>query len=155
MIRKARIADVPAIQALINGFADEGKMLHRSRNQLYHHLRSYFVVEREGEVAGCAALHLFGAELAEIKSIAVREDMQGYGYGRMLVKACLQEAKELGIPRVFALTFQPEFFQKSGFRRVERDELPAFIWAECLFCPGYPDCGEIAMVIEPEGCAIL
>jgi amino-acid N-acetyltransferase len=148
MIRKAHVTDVPLIQALINRFADEGKMLHRSLNQLYLNLRSYFVVEEEGEIVGCAALHLFGAEWAEIKSIAVREDRQRYGYGRILVEACLQEAQELGVPRVFALTFQPEFFEKSRFRRVERDALPAFIWAECLFCPGYPDCGEVPMVIE-------
>jgi amino-acid N-acetyltransferase len=150
MVRKARVSDVPAIQTLINQFADEGKMLHRSLSQLYVHLRSYFVVEREGEIVGCAALHLFGAELAEIKSIAVRANRHGQGYGRILVEACLQEAAELGVPRVFALTFQPEFFEKTGFHRVERESLPASIWTECLFCPGYPDCGEVAMLVELE-----
>jgi len=148
MIRKARISDVGALQKLINGFADRGDMLHRSLNDIYENLRDYFLVEMDGRTVACCALHVNWSDLAEVKALAVADDAQGQGWGRRLVNCCLDEARDLGIPRVFALTYKPEFFEKMGFTRVDKDDLPRKIWSECINCPKYPDCGEEALVRE-------
>lgn len=147
-IRKARTSDVPAMQRLVNFFADRGEMLHRSLAQFYENLRDFFVVEENGEVVGCAALHVVWRDLAEIKSLAVAEEAQGRGYGKQLVLACLREAPCLGVERVFALTYKPAFFEKLGFRICDRAELPRKVWTECVYCPKFYDCQEIAVIIE-------
>ena len=147
-IRKARVSDVPALQRLINSFADRGDMLHRSLNDIYENVRDYFLVEIDGRIVGCCALHVSWGDLAEVKALAVAEEAQGQGWGKRLVRQCIEEARELGIPRVFALTYQPEFFEKIGFVRVDKDDLPRKIWSECINCPKYPDCGEEALVRE-------
>ncbi|MGC8861972.1 MAG: N-acetyltransferase [Armatimonadota bacterium] len=148
MIRKARVPDVPAIQQLVNSFAERGVMLPRSLSALYESIRDFYVVENDGVVVGCCALHITWEDLAEIKSLAVDESVQGGGYGRALVEACLAEAREMGVPRVFALTYIPEFFEKAGFRRVDKTALPHKVWSECINCPKFPDCGEEAVIIE-------
>lgn len=145
-VRKARAQDAAAIQALINAFADEGKMLFRTLPEIFLNLRDFHVVEQDHQIVGCAALHLFDEQYAELKSIAVDAACQGKGYGRLLIESCLHEALALGAQHVFALTFQPEFFEKVGFQAISRDALPSHIWTECLFCPGYPDCGERAFL---------
>ena len=147
-LRKARTSDVPAMQARINGFADKGAMLHRSLSQLYENIRDFFVIEEEGTIVGCAALHVSWKDLAELKSLAVSEEAQGRGYGRALIEACLKEADEIGLGRVFALTYVPGLFVKMGFREVERSELPRKVWTECVFCPKFTDCDEIAVLIN-------
>src|SRR3954468_6987381 len=110
LIRKARTADALAMQRLINGFADKGAMLHRSLSELYENIRDFFVVEEAGEVVGCGALHISWKDLAELKSLAVAEACQGRGYGKQLIQTCVQEAEEIGISRVFALTYVPQLF---------------------------------------------
>lgn len=148
VIRKARTTDVPAMQRLVNFFADRGEMLHRSLAQFYENLRDFFVVEEDGEVVGCVALHVVWRDLAEIKSLAVAEQAQGKGYGKQLVLACLREAPGLGVERVFALTYKPKFFEKLGFRVCDRADLPRKVWTECVHCPKFYDCQEIAVIIE-------
>jgi amino-acid N-acetyltransferase len=145
-LRSARVVDVPAIQRLVNQFADRGEMLPRSLSEIYENVRDYVVVERDGEIAGCCALHVTWGDLAEIKSLAVRDDLRGGGLGRQLVEACLGEAGRLGLPRVFVLTYIPAFFAQFGFRQVEKSELPQKVWSECIRCPKFPDCGEVGMV---------
>ena len=145
-IRKARIGDVPALQKLINSLADRGELLHRSLNELYENIRDYYVVEMDGQVVGSCALHISWADLAEIKSLVVADHLQGKGIGRELLDTCLAEARSLGIPRVFALTYKPEFFEKLGFVRIDKAGLPHKIWSECINCPKFPDCGEEALV---------
>ena len=147
-LRKARTRDVLAMQALINGFADRGAMLHRSLSQLYENIRDFFVVEEGDEIVGCAALHVSWKDLAELKSLAVADVAQGRGYGRALIEACVQEAEEIGLGRVFALTYVPALFDKMGFREVERSELPRKVWTECVYCPKFTDCKEIAVLID-------
>jgi len=147
-IRKAFIADVPAIEALISHFADRDRMLHRSLSELYENLRDFFVAEEEGQVLGCCALHLVWADLAEVKSLAVSETAQGKGVGRRLVEACLAEAAQIGIPRVFCLTYEVQFFTRCGFRVVDRSEFPRKVWSECVRCPKFFDCTEVAMSRE-------
>ncbi|MBC7330397.1 N-acetyltransferase [bacterium] len=148
ILRKAKINDVKKIYHLINHFAQKGEMLPRSQSEIYENMRDFFVVEENGDVVGCCALHILWDNLAEVKSLAVAEEHQGKGIGRMLVNACLNEARELGINKVFALTFKPAFFQKLGFRPIGKDDLPRKVWGECIKCPFFPDCKEEAMIIE-------
>ena len=145
-IRKARMADVEKMQDLVNFHAKAGRMLARSLLELYENLRDFYVAAEGGRVVGAAALHTSWEDLAEVKSVAVADGRQGQGLGRTLVEHGLQEAASLGVPRVFVLTYVPGFFEKLGFRRIERSELPHRVWAECLRCPEFPDCGEIAMI---------
>jgi amino-acid N-acetyltransferase len=151
LLRKARTSDALAMQRLINGFADQGLMLHRSLGELYENIRDFFVIEEDGEVVGCAALHVSWKDLAELKSLAVSDASQGKGYGRMLILACTEEADALDIKRVFALTYVPELFEKIGYLRVDKALLPRKVWTECVYCPKFPDCGEIAVIHQrPE-----
>lgn len=148
MIRKARIPDVNEIQALINSFAERNAMLPRALNAIYENIRDFYVLEQDSRIIGCCALHVTWGDLAEVKSLAVDENLQGGGYGRDLVEACLDEAREMGLPKVFALTYVPGFFEKLGFRRVDKSTLPQKIWSECINCPKFPDCGEEAVARE-------
>jgi len=147
-LRRARVADVEAAQKLINSFADRGEMLPRSLNELYENVRDLFVVEDNGDLIGCCALHVTWGDLAEIKGLAVREGHRGKGLGRELVQACLGDARELALPRVFLLTYIPDYFERFGFRRVEKAQLPQKVWTECIRCPKFPDCGEVSMILE-------
>src|SRR5512138_2693185 len=128
VVRKARIADVPAIQALVNGYARTGEMLGRPRAEIYEGLRDFTVAERDGQVAGCVALHIDWEDIAEVRSLAVAPALAGRGLGRILVTACLDEARALGIPRVYALTYKSGFFERLGFSRVEKESLPHKVW---------------------------
>jgi len=148
LIRKATIHDVPEMQRIINYFADRGDLLHRSLNQLYEDIRDYCVLEDGGRILGTCALHVNWGDLAEVKALVVGDECQGKGYGKDLVKACLDEARALGISRVFALTYKPEFFQNLGFRSVDKSELPQKVWSECINCVKFPDCGEVALILE-------
>lgn len=147
-LRRARVTDVIPVQRLINTFAERDEMLPRSLSEIYENLRDFMVAEADGRLAGCCALHITWADLAEVKSLAVSEDCRNQGLGSGLVRACLDEARELGIPRVFVLTYIPGFFQRFGFRQVEKAELPQKVWSECIRCPKFPDCGEVGMVLE-------
>jgi amino-acid N-acetyltransferase len=152
MIRKARMGDVKAIQKLIAEYARKGDMLPRSLSEIYENLRDYFVyVEDGGEVIGSAAVHLMWEDLAEVRSLAVRDDRMRRGVGTQLVEACISEAIVLGITRVFALTYKPLFFEKLGFKRVDKSELPHKIWSDCLKCSKFPDCDEVALVADFSG----
>jgi amino-acid N-acetyltransferase len=151
MIRKARISEVPDIYRLLAEFATQWDILPRKMAELYSSLRDYFVYrEDRGPIVGIAALHIFWENLGEIRSLAVVEGRRKQGIGRRLVESCLEEARGLGLKRVFALTSQPGFFERFGFRTVTRDELPPIIWAECVQCLKFPDCDEIPMLLELE-----
>jgi amino-acid N-acetyltransferase len=149
VIRKATLADGPAIQKLINGFADQGKMLSRPLAEIYENIREYFVAVERGRVAGTAALHINWDDLAEIKSVAVAATLQGKGTGQALVEACLAEGRGLGIRKFYVLTYVPGFFRRFGFKRVDRKTLPHKVWTECVKCSKFPDCDETAMVLAP------
>jgi amino-acid N-acetyltransferase len=147
-IRKAKIKDVPQIHKLINYYAEKGVVLPRSLSELYEHIRDYTVVEENGTIYGACALGICWEDLAEIRSLVVSENMQGKGYGVMLVKECIKEARLLGVKRIFILTYIPEFFARFGFKRIKKSLLPHKIWADCLKCPKFPDCDEIAMSLS-------
>ena len=145
-VSKARISDVPAMHRLINDFANRGDMLPRALSQIYENLRDYFVVRDGSAFIGCAALHVSWLDLAEVRSLAVDESRQRGRLGATLVQACIDEARSLGLPQVFCLTRQPEFFQKQGFTLVDKSQLPHKVWAECYYCPLFPDCDEVALI---------
>ena len=148
MIRKASVGDIKAIQELINFYAEKDKMLPRSLNELYENIRDFFVYEEDGKVLGCVALHVAWEDLAEIKSLAVAESIQKQKIGSTLVRSVFEDAKTLKVKRIFALTYVPEFFEKFGFKKVKHAKLPHKIWSECIKCIKFPDCEEVAMVID-------
>ena len=147
---KARIADIPQIQKLVNHFAAKGEMLPRALSELYENVRDFYVVRSGEEVIGCAALHVFWLDLAEIRGVAVVEEMHNQGVGAVIVEACVDEARNLGINTIFCLTYRPGFFERFGFYQIDKKELPHKIWAECLRCPKFPDCDEIALIYPLE-----
>ncbi len=144
-VEKAKVSDVTQMHQLINYFADKDEMLARPLSELYENIRDYFVVRQGERVIACAALHVSWSDLAEIKSLAVAEDSQKQRIGAQLVETCLNEARELGIPTVFCLTYQPGFFEKFGFSQRDKMELPRKVWTECYRCPKFPDCDEVAL----------
>lgn len=146
MVRKAKIKDIKQIQSMINFFAKKDLMLARSLNELYENLRDFWVFQENKKIIGCCALHISWDDLAEIKSFAVVKDKQRKGIGVKLLSACLSEAKQLGARKIFALTYQPGYFKKFGFKRVKHSHLPHKIWAECINCPKFPNCQEIALL---------
>ena len=150
-IRNARMEDVKAIHALLNHFADKGLLLGRSISSLYDQLRDFVVCcDGQDRVVGACALHICWENLAEIRSLAVDETAQGQGIGTRLVRRCLQVADELGIGRVFTLTYQRPFFLGLGFTDIDKRELPHKIWSDCLNCSKFPDCDEEALIFSRE-----
>jgi len=148
MIRKAIIKDVKEIQRLIKLYSTRGDMLPRSLSELYDHIRDFSVYLRNRRVVGICALHVCWEDLAEIRSLAVHEEARKKGIGAQLVKACLEESRGLGVKRLFALTYEAEFFEKLGFKKVDKSLLPHKIWTDCLRCVKFPDCDEVALVKE-------
>ncbi len=146
-IRKARIPDAKAIHTLLITYAQQELMLSRSLPDIYERIRSFYVYEVSGEILGTVSLQICWEDLAEVRSLAVAEGQVKKGIGRQLVQACLEEARDLGLKKVFALTYQPVFFEKMGFQYIEKAELPQKIWSDCVKCPKFPDCDEIAMSI--------
>lgn len=145
-IRPATIHDVPAIQAIVNSHAELGKMLFKSLAQLYETIRDFAVCEIDGEVVGCVGVAVIWADLAEVRSLAVKDGFQGRGIGRRLTEWCVEEARRLGIRRLMSLTYEQIFFEKLGFVVVEKDTLPLKVWSDCVRCPKRHGCDEIAMV---------
>ena len=140
---------MPLICEIINYWAERGQMLHRSMESLYDALREFQVVEDEtGQVAGSVAVDIFWADLAELKSLAVRPDCRGKGYGAALVEAAIDDARRMGIRRLFALTYQKRFFERLGFTVMDRTNLPEKVWRECLHCSKAHACDEIAMILH-------
>ncbi len=147
-LRCALMDDVPTIQQIVNSFADRGDMLPRSLAELYESLRDFVVWEQDGAVVGCCEMHVTWTDMAEIKSLGVIESAQRKGIGSALVSRCVEDARALDVRRVFALTYQPEFFERLGFTQIDKSELPHKAWAECTRCVKFPDCGELAVLIE-------
>jgi len=150
MIRKACLTDIAAIQGLTKPFADREQMLPLSIGDITERLRDFLLAEEQGEVAGCVALHVTWERLMEIRSLAVADKFQGQGLGRKLVMAAHDEARKMHARELFALTYVPDFFTALGYRRIAREELPHKVWSDCIKCPKFPDCGEVALKIELE-----
>lgn len=146
-IKRAKISHVKHIHKFINEFAKQETMLARSLNELYEGIRDFVIYEEEGIIKGVCAIRILWEDLAEIRSLAVKEEFQKIGIGRELVQKCMKDAKNLGIKKVFALTYQPGFFRKLGFKDIDKNKLPQKIWGDCLKCPKFPECDEHAVII--------
>jgi amino-acid N-acetyltransferase len=163
IIRKAKIRDVVEIHRLINHYAEKRLLLPRSLSELYERLRDFFVLvaspsqhaeassgdlSTDEYICGVCGLGICWDDLAEIRSLAVWESYRDKGFGSRLVDECLSEARQLGLKKVFTLTYAPYFFEKLGFIRVDKSSLPQKIWGDCLRCPQFPNCDEIALVLD-------
>lgn len=144
-VRRARPGDVPAISGIVNAWAALGRMLPREEAEVGRTLSDFFVAVEGEEVVGCGALALYGHDLAEVRSLAVRADRQGRGIGASLVRSLLAEADAYEIPSVISFTYVPDFFARFGFRVVPADTLPRKAWTDCVKCPKRNFCDEVAM----------
>ncbi len=160
-VRRAKVGDVHQIVALINSYAEKGEMLYRSQSQVLQQVRNYFVaVEKSGEssdgqpveekIIACGSLDITWNDLAELRSLAVSDKVQGKGLGTLVVGALMDDAVELGLKHVFALTYKPHFFERLGFRIIDKQLLPHKVWNICIDCLKFPVCDEVAMQIEVE-----
>ncbi|MCS7026377.1 MAG: N-acetyltransferase [Bryobacteraceae bacterium] len=143
--RKARLTDIAELLALINRFAARGIMLPRTEFELAENIRDFMVIVSRSGLVACGALHFYTAQAAEIRSLAVDSRFQKHGLGRRLVQALEQEAESYGLAGLFAFTYVPDFFRKLGYHEVDRGELPLKAWKDCLRCPKFQACDEIAM----------
>lgn len=148
MIRKAILKDARQIHQLLLFYAKDGLVLPRSLMDIFEAIRDFYVFVDDDRVVGAAALNICWEDLAEVRSLVVQEDVSGRGIGKHLVEACVSEARQLGIGRVFALTYQQRFFEKLGFGVIEKAELPQKIWGDCIKCAKFPECDEIALSIS-------
>ncbi|MFQ5735890.1 MAG: N-acetyltransferase [Thermodesulfobacteriota bacterium] len=148
MVRKAVVDDVKKIHEIIELFAGKDAMLHRSETDIYDNIRDFFVYEKDGAIVGVSAMHISCDGMGEIRSLAVRSKYVRKGIGRALVEACLEEARSLGLKKVFALTYEAPFFHKLKFRTVSKDVFPQKVWGDCVRCVKFPHCDEMAVIIE-------
>jgi amino-acid N-acetyltransferase len=152
VVRKAVMHDIPHILDLINGYAAKGIMLPRTEFELSEAIRDFTVVMLENRLLGCGALHFYSPTVAEIRSLAVAEHAKIHGVGRKLVEALCREAEQYELDAVFAFTYVDRFFDKVGFHVVERGILPLKAWKDCVRCPKFQACDEIAVlrVLRPD-----
>jgi amino-acid N-acetyltransferase len=122
-------------------------MLHRSLSAIYENIQEFVVLENESKIVGCGALHVSWENLAEIKALAVSDKYKGQGFGRKIVEILQENAKNLGVSRVFALSFKPKFFMKLGYEIIPKETLPHKIWSECINCHLFSECGEVPLLI--------
>jgi amino-acid N-acetyltransferase len=146
LIRKAKLSDMKTIHRLIAEQAKSGHILARAISDLYSQVRDFSVLEESGEIIGCGSLHIVWEDLAEIRSLAVKTSHQGQSLGTQLTEALLDEARGMGIRRVFVLTYRQRLFERLGFSVMDKSQLPHKIWADCIRCTKFPECDEIALV---------
>src|SRR5690242_12445365 len=151
-IRKAQMTDIAPLVELINGYAARGIMLPRTEFEISENIRDFSVARSGERLVGCGALHFYSPTMGEIRSLAVAESAKTHGVGRRMIEWLIAEAGQYALDAVFAFTYVPDFFSKMGFVEVERGELPLKAWKDCLRCPKFQCCDEIAMirVLEPS-----
>jgi amino-acid N-acetyltransferase len=148
-VRPAKVSDAAAICELINYYAERGRMLHRSLESVYNTLRDFLVAaDDDGRILGCLALSLVWGDLAEVKSMAVLPECRRRGIGSALLASAVDDARRLGVTRVFALTYETEFFVHRAFEVIDRDGLPEKVWRECMSCPKADACDETALMLR-------
>jgi amino-acid N-acetyltransferase len=145
-IRKATLADIPALLALINSYAKGGIMLPRTEFEMAENIRDFEIAIEEGRLVGCGALHFYTPTAGEVRSLAVEPSLKTRGIGRIIVESLEKEARAHHLHSLFAFTYVDVFFRKLGFEEVDRGELPLKAWKDCLRCPKFQACDEIAML---------
>jgi amino-acid N-acetyltransferase len=151
-VRKAGMQDIPPLLDLINGYAAKGIMLARTEFEMSENMRDFMVAYAGNQLVGCGALHFYSPTMGEVRSLAVAESHKTHGIGSLLVDSLVHEAKLYSLDAVFAFTYVPGFFARVGFQEVERGELPLKAWKDCLRCPKFECCDEIAVlrVLRPQ-----
>lgn len=152
-VRKARLTDVPKMMPLLNEYARQAEILPRMEADVYQSIRDWVVAEAEGKIVGMGALLIMWGDLAEIRSLVIDPAHQGHGIGRAMVFQLLDEARALGLPRVFALTRKPGFFLKTGFQLTRIEHLPRKVQKDCVFCPKFHSCDEVAVIMPLDEAA--
>jgi len=147
-IRPAQHADIDTIVRIIAHYAAQGLMLPRSHTAMAEALSNYLVADNDGHVVGCGGLEQYSSSTAEIFGLATAPENHVRGTGSAIVQALIDKARAENISHVFALTLAPQFFQKMGFRTVHHSDLPMKVWKDCIACPKYGNCDEIAMVLD-------
>jgi len=150
-VRKAAIRDIQPILGLVNSYAAEALMLERTEFDLSENIRDFSVAVDGEKIVGCGALHFYTPTMAEIRSLAVAKPASGAGIGRSIVTALEQEACENALEAIFAFTYVTGFFARLGFLEVERGELPLKVWKDCLRCPKFHQCDEVAVLKRLAG----
>lgn len=145
-VRKASMRDIPGVLSLINSYAADGVMLPRTEFEMSENIRDFSIAQDAGKLVGCGALHFYTPFSGEVRSLAVLPASKLHGVGRAIVAALEAEARENDLESIFAFTYVPEFFSRAGFTEVERGELPLKAWKDCLRCPKFHNCDEIAVV---------
>jgi len=144
---KPTLLDIPQMQNLVKKEVDSGIILFRDATEMANTIRSYTIARENGEIVGFAALHIYSPEIAEVRSLVVKEGHRGKGVGRALIKELEAEAKRLGLLRILTLTYQKEFFENNGFVEIPKEEIPEHkIWADCIKCKHFPICNEISLI---------
>jgi amino-acid N-acetyltransferase len=147
IIQKPTLQDIKAIQTLLSPFVKEGIILKRDDDEVASNIRSYHIVKENGRVIGVGALHIYSAELGEIRSLVVEKEYQGKGVGRAIIKEIEREAKQLKLNKLLTLTYQKEFFEKLGFVEIPKESVPSHkVWSDCIKCPHFPNCNEISLI---------
>ena len=144
-VRDATVDDVDAIHSMMESYTANGVLLPRSKDEIRDSLMKFSVIEYDNETVGCAALEIFTSELCEVRSLVVADHMSRSGFGRILVEELIEKARTLGLKRIMALTYVPEFFHRLGFRTVPKEIFPEKVWGVCIWCHKFNDCDEIAV----------
>jgi len=145
LVRSANAADVAHIHALLKPLAQQDIILQRDEDNIFQHLQEFLVAEYDGHIAGVVCAHIYGKNLAELRSLVVIPAYQKLGVGKLLVEACEQWVTELGVAKIFALTYVTGFFLKQGYVQVSKESLPQKIWTVCVHCARFADCDEVAV----------
>ena len=131
-IRPARTSDVKGIRTLIDTYAVGKRLLTKETVTLYESVQEFSVAIENGEVVGCGALHVLWEDLAEVRTVAVIERLRGTGVGHQLMQAIEARAREIGVKRIFCLTFETTFFGRHGFEEIQGTPVDADVYAEML-----------------------
>ena len=145
-LREANVLDAKEIYNLLKFYSNKGLLLLRTLSNIYDNIRDFKILEEDSNIIGIAALHVCWEDLGEIRSICVKEDFLKKGYGKVLSDACIEDALKLKLKKIFVLTYQVEFFKAQGFKIIDKKILPHKVWAECVNCPKFPNCDEVAMI---------
>ncbi len=147
---KAKLSDIPAMQALVVTEVQNGIILNRTEDEVATNIRSYVLAKEGQKLVGYTALHIHSKRLAEIRSLIVDEAYRGQKVGQRMVEFTLKEAKDLGVEEdVLVLTYLPGFFEKLNFKEIHKEVIPEHkIWADCIKCIHFPICNEVALVYK-------